>query len=192
MKKYIASILVGAALTLACTASATLITFDDGQPNNSAIGGFYSGLGVTFTDAMWTDNFGLAGTSGTQAVASISSIFQPQQANPIGASFSTLVSSVTLRGIDVGEQGFRLKAFDASNTLVDNQVVLGTGAGVGAFFDLTVNGSIARIEFSQDNPGTGGDGMIFENLAFTPVPEPASMAALGLGAVALLRRRRQK
>jgi len=177
-------------LAFAGNASAVLINFDDGQPNGNAVGSFYSG--VTFTDTMWTDNFGLAGTSGTQGIASISSGFQPQQGSPMGASFSSLVSSVTLRGIDVGEQGFRLKAFDASNTLIDNQVVFGTGLGVGEFFDLTVNGSIARIEFSQDNPGTGSEGLLFEDLSYNPVPEPASMAALGLGAAALLRRRRQK
>jgi len=180
-------------IILTSNASATLITFDDGQPNETAIGSFYSGQGVTFTDAKWTDNFGLPGTTGAQAVASISGGYNPPQDQPIGAMFASTMSSVTLRGIDVGANGFRLKGFDASNTLVDNEVVFGTGDGTGEFFDLTVQGQIKRVEFSADNL-LAADGLIFDNLSYTaaPVPEPATLAALGSGLVVLLKKRRRK
>lgn len=178
---------------LVANASAVLINFDDGQPNNAAIGSFYSGLGVTFTDAKWRFADGIPGASGEQGCSSISSTGFPQQANPIRASFSFLVSSVTLRGIDVGIRGFRLKAFDTSNVLIDNQVVFGTGDGVDQFYDLTVTGLISRIEWSQDNADPIGEGMFVDNLQFTPapVPEPGTMAILALGATVFLKRKRK-
>ena len=192
MTRTIKSFIFGTSfLALASASQAVLITFDDAQTNGNAIGSFYSGLGVTFTDAQWTDNFSLTGASGAQGVSSISQGFNPSATNPITATFSGTTSFVTLRGIDVGTQGFRLKAYNSSNTLIDNQVVFGTGNGVGQFFDLTVNGSIAKIEFMQDNAGTGSDGVFFENMQFGAVPEPSSMIVLALGGLALLRRRKK-
>lgn len=43
------------------------------------------------------------------------------------------------------------------------------------------------------NVHVGGDGahLVFDDIEYTVVPEPASMAALGLGAAALIRRRRK-
>lgn len=39
--------------------------------------------------------------------------------------------------------------------------------------------------------GSAGDQIAYDNVSFSPVPEPASMAILGIGALALLRRRRK-
>lgn len=61
---------------------------------------------------------------------------------------------------------------------------------------LWTSGSSLWIRWTQiDNSGTD-HGLAVDDLSFTsranPVPEPASMAALGLGALGLIRRRRNK
>jgi len=191
MKRSLGFIIIGATV-LATNASAVLINFDDGQPNLTPIGSFYSGVGVTFTNAQWKTSSGLLGTSGSQSINSISDASKTQQSNPIVATFAFEVSSVTLRGIDVGNAGFRLKAFDGSDVLIDNQVAFGTTGGFNQFFDLTVAGAIRRIEFSQDQ--STSDTSFYDNLSFTPapVPEPMTMAALTMGCLALLRRKKSR
>lgn len=193
MNRFVLCIGVGV-IGLYSSASATLINFDDGQANGSAIDSYYSGSGVTFVDAAWSNNFGVPGSSGSQGLASFSHGFFVPDTNPIGISFSTIASSVTLRGLDVGTQGFRMRAFDSANNLVDNQVVFGTGSGSGQFYDLTVNGQISRVEVFQDNLGTGSDLVLFDNLSFTsaPVPEPATVASMAIGIGAFLRRRKKR
>jgi hypothetical protein len=61
-----------------------------------------------------------------------------------------------------------------------NQSIVGTG-------------SFNRATFSYETPGLTPINLIeiVDNIEFTPVPEPATMAALGIGALALLRRRRK-
>ena len=53
-------------------------------------------------------------------------------------------------------------------------------------------GQTVRLEFLVHQDGFGDDtSMRVDDVTFNAVPEPASMAALGLGAVALIRRRRK-
>ncbi|MBI5706976.1 MAG: PEP-CTERM sorting domain-containing protein [Armatimonadetes bacterium] len=181
-------------LCLGATSQATFLNFDDGQPNGNAVGGYYAGSGVTFSDAAWTDNFGLAGSSGAQGIASISSGFTPGPSSPIVATFSGATSFVMLRGIDVGQAGYKITAWDATTggNLVDSDAAFGTGLGIGEYYDLWVTGSILRVEFYQVTPGSGGDGMLWDGMEFGPVPEPGSILALGLGVAAFARRRSAK
>jgi hypothetical protein len=60
-------------------------------------------------------------------------------------------------------------------------------------FDMTpFANQTVRLQFLVHQDGFGDDtSMRVDDVTFTPVPEPASMAALGVGALALLRRRRK-
>lgn len=189
----------GLLLSMALAATmgqAVTINFDDGQPNDTAIGGYYAGLGVTFSNANWGSNFGLAGSSGSQWVYHSTDYYQPQQSNPITAVFAVGQSTVTLRGVDVGFNGYRIRAFDATSggSQVDTDVVFGTTDwGVGEYYDLTVTGpgNIRRIEFSQDTNVGGGDGMGFDDLVYDAVPEPGTFAVFGAALLMLAKKRRK-
>lgn len=82
--------------------------------------------------------------------------------------------------------------------LVTNAIVFGThfaADNLGVHhesFDFAVNaGDMLRLRV-KENPGTGFNDNIFmvDNFSVTAVPEPASLLVLGLGALALVRRRK--
>jgi PEP-CTERM motif len=85
---------------------------------------------------------------------------------------------------------------------VANGLVQGSGSG-GAFVEnwtitktfvfsqpVTIGQAQKDLLFFDGLSGTGISNVHYVKQTFTPVPEPASMAALGLGVVALIRRRR--
>lgn len=208
MKKSLGALPVLAALVAlgigagSVTAHATTtINFDDGTARTS-VGSTYSGLGVTFSGASFTDNFGLSGSSGGLGIYSTSHGFQFGGDTPIVGQFSSAVSSITIRGIDPGQAGIRIDAYDALNAFITSDSFFGSNVGVGAFHDLSVTAAgIASFRVYQPLTTAGGnaygDGVLFDNLSFdaaTPVPEPASwvlMLAGIAGAGAAMRRRRQ-
>lgn len=195
MKKFILAASSALTLVMAGQASAasTTITFDEpGAVNGDLVGSFYTG--VTFTDAEFEDNFGLAGTSGELAIMHAVRSYQPQPDNPIEATFDSAVSSVSLRAIDVGLNGAEFIAYDAMDNVVDMVVVFGTGVGDDQFFDLVVSGSsIVRVAFSQ-SVLTTTDGILFEDFSYTmsaaPVPVPAAALLFAPLAGLVMRRRR--
>lgn len=81
-------------------------------------------------------------------------------------NFSTLVVSAQLNGVDIGVSG----AMDPTLTTLND-------------VDL----------YAAKNPGSTSQGLYFDDYSVqsSPVPEPASMTGLSLGALALLRRRRR-
>ena len=192
MIRYLLTAATMVAIAAPATAMIVSIDFDTGTDGN-AIGGFYAGQGVTFANAEFTSNFGLAGSSGDLGVRAPGTYaFGP--GNAVTGTFSSAVSSVTVRGIDVGAAGIRLAAFDAFNNPLGSTTAFGPGIGVGYFFDVTITtAGIRSFAFSQDNPCCG-DGVLFDNFSFTNgVPEPDSWALLiaGFGLTgATIRRRR--
>lgn len=95
--------------------------------------------------------------------------------------------------------GFSIQQMDRDAFLIVN------GTSIGTVFGLAPNfmGSNGRQGYLRlDATGTdiiqsvairdafgGGDGYMFDHVTFNPVPEPASLTALGLAALTLLRRR---
>ncbi len=70
-----------------------------------------------------------------------------------------------------------------------NPFDLSTGAGAGSLTGLLVNADdTVKLEFKETS-GSGDFVGVNLRINATPVPEPATMAALALGALALLRRR---
>ncbi len=106
--------------------------------------------------------------------------------NAIVGTFSSLVSSVSIRGIDVGEAGVRIDAFDAGDNLLGFDTFFGPGIGVGTFADISVTANgITRFALYQPNQCCG-DGVLFDNLSFdsavtAAVPEPGTWAMMLLG-----------
>jgi len=191
------------AVTLAFAAAgvqAVIIDFDDGT-DNSAIGAFYSGLGVTFSNAEW-DGFvspdeGLVGAGGLKLV-DIGPTYEPKVGNPIVATFSFAITSFSIRGLNVGANGARIDAYDAAvgGNLIDFDEAFGIGVGVDNHPLLVSSASpIWRIELYQPLDVTT-EGLLFDNMAFEPaqtqLPEPVSLALLGLGLAGLAFARRRK
>jgi len=156
----------------------------------------YAAQGVTFVDASAESSLPLTGQSGLTFIIHTSSDFQPTESDPIEAIFtSSDVTSVSITGLDVGANGFILKAFDSvsGGTELDSSQFVGPDIGFGAFTTLTVNSSgIRRVEFSQFLTGSSRDGLAFDDLTFTTVPEPSSTLLLsaGLGLLTFHRKRR--
>lgn len=196
MKKILVS-LIGYVFIGTVNAAPITIDFDD-LGTGVTVGGHYSGLGVTFVDAV-TNSFGTlpGGTAPISIFHSLSGS-QPQPADPIEAIFSSSVSSVSLTGIDVGLNGFVLSAYDAvaGGSLLATDQIFGSNVGVGEFFTLSLAAiGIRRVEFSQVR-NVAGDGVTFDNFVFdadvSAVPEPGSLALLGLGLAGLCFTRKKK
>lgn len=163
------------------------LNFDDGV-NGNAIGSAYSSFGITFANAQW----GYLNQLPNMGVYSISGGLQPTAATAIVATFATPVSFVSVEGIDAGENGIRIDAYNAvsDGSLIGSDQAFGIGNGTTNPIVISVSApSIYRIEFYQPQ-NIGGDNVGFDNLTFSSVPEPCTSALFALGCFVFLRRSR--
>lgn len=190
----------------AASAQAAVITinFDDLSPGiypGLALAEQYASLGVHFSST--------GGSPGAPFVVAEYPFLSAPNAGFLNDRTATItfdqdVSNVSIRFIDteIGTLLATIKAFDASNMLLgtatavtpDNTVLpapaLGLHVGI-LTLDLNFSG-IRSVTFT-DKPDstTFGDGAAFDDITFT-VPEPASLALLGLGLAGLGFSRRKK
>ncbi|SFN51212.1 PEP-CTERM sorting domain-containing protein [Marinobacter pelagius] len=186
MKRAKTTFLASLSIFLSATtvnAAPITIDFNDGTAGSS-VGEFYAGLGVTFSNATWTSTLG-----DPLAIYSSSDTFRPKADNPIIATFSSAVSFVSIFGRDVGGNGIRIDAYDSpvAGNLVDFDEFFGTGIGVGTEATIAASDpSIWRVEFYQPDSIVAGEGMVWDNFTFdsdavASVPEPGTLALLGIG-----------
>jgi hypothetical protein len=165
------------------------IDFDDGADGGS-VGSFYSGLGVTFSNATWTGNMGLLGSSGTLGIrATIYGdwAYQVTPTNPIVATFDAPQQMVGVRVLDVGANGARIVAYDAvaGGNVIGSDEFFGPDVGVGWFADIAVDQpAIRRVEFYQPlyvaSDGVVWDDFTFQESGNSTVPEPAAFVVWSL------------
>lgn len=201
-------LLAGIGVALVGSASAVQISFDEAGPavsffsSANPLGNEYAGLGIFFSGPSSLDggaiinqsgNFGVNALSGTNFLAfnrSFSGVTMLNGGRPIDPEtitfnfsmndFSIYASAGVFNGV------FVLSAFDASNNLIGMDV---KSTGVGQWQQLKVGTvtDIARVTLTEVS---GAQYFVYDDLS--AVPEPATMAILGLGAAALIRRRKNK
>ncbi len=181
-------------LSVDVTSTASTITFDitlAGDPIATNWGKYNavmrkvggSPLDTNVVNNPWARNYTLAGGSSAFIGSWVDAPNTNQQNWSYNGSWN-LVSTTN-------------NAVTTSNVILTASLAdLGLAAGDQIVFDVATtggNGGDTAVDSLTGMPPTGwGDNVILEGRQYAVVPEPASMAVLGLGAAALLRRRRTK
>lgn len=210
MNKFLLTALAVASVS---SAFAVTINFDD-LADQAVLGNQYAGLGVTFSAGHtssgvpnpngstegWATNTSMvvatiaggdigagvtAPMSGT-IVHSFDGWFTEDGDASMTLDFSTAITSfsVNFGGVataSIGQTG--AFAVDGSNNVVASALVTATGTSTVSMSGLNVNRVVLVI-------GDFNDWVGFDNVSFEPVPEPATMTLLALGALAARRRKK--
>ena len=149
-------------------------------------GTFYPEAGWLFTTANVGDIQSIVTTGGT--VAQFGGIsynnFNPPLVYTSGETF-TLGMSYFQAGD--GNNALQYSASDGVTTVYSPVTEFAPGAGIG---NGSVLGGYFQIPQNPSVPGNSGTA-VFSDISITPVPEPSTLAFLGLGMMTLLLRRRR-
>ena len=176
-------------------ASATLITFDEfgTQPsafdNATTVKDKYLAQGIRFrgpggsteTGGMMLNDstFTVKAHSGNNFLAMLSSFGEEQ------LLFTTPQTSVSIfaASVDTHAGNFVMTAFDANGTQLDSQTL---NLARGVWGQLSVTGSlISKVTLNETS---GVFTYVYDDLNFSPVPEPSSLAVIAMGGFALIRK----
>ncbi len=179
------SLAAAAALALSAFGSqATTIDFDTGT-EGASVGTFYPGL--SFTGAKFASNYSLLGASEPLGIFSTSGDASWTSANPIVIAFAGGASSFSIGVLDLGENGFTVEAYNASNVLIGSDTKFGPGLGEDHYDVVSVaHAGIASVRLFQAL-SFSADGVILDNMNYqpVPVPEPSTYALMALGLAGL-------
>ena len=164
--------------------------------NISSMGGiFYGTMGFNFNSARMEIRQGVsAGNGGTLVATELFSVTSTDIGDAFG--FNTLDVNGSVTPLTLAPGNYWVGISLVLNASVRSFAATTSGAGgVGgpindgnAFF----NSSSFALNFVTAGSQLGGDPDFAFRISGAPVPEPASLAALGIGALALLKKRRAR
>lgn len=160
----------------------------------------YSSMGVTFAGPAPLDGGAILDTGGGFGVEARSapnflSFNRPVllgnggfASDPLTLTFTNPISQISIFASGGNSTTFRMQAFDLVGTSVSNVVQT---SDAGEYVELSVISitPMTRIVLSEIG---GDDSFVFDDLSFTPVPEPAVAGAVLLCGVRMLASRRRK
>ena len=156
-------------------------------------GNFATATDLTVVSSTGSDVGGLGSPAGTVSgniIRSFNSWLSEDGDAIFTMTFTGNVSDISIAFAGIATpSSTRLFAIKSDNTVATSVVASSTGQATLSLTGLT---GISKFVVT---PGDYFDWVGFDNINYTmsnPVPEPASMAALGFGALALLRRRKRK